>query len=65
MKKYKRIYFSKEGKWHIAEFPLLDIVTQGKTKKKAENNLMDLIGLWTVVFLEKNTVDDFIKELRS
>lgn len=37
------VVFGKEGKWHIASCPMLDIATQGATEKEAKENLTALI----------------------
>lgn len=62
---YKRIYIEKEGKWFVAHFPLFGLASQGKTKKKAEANLVEAVGLYVVAMLENNPVDILIKEMRK
>lgn len=37
------IFITKEGKWFVAECPILDIATQGKTEKEVKENMKDLI----------------------
>jgi len=37
------VTITREGKWFIARCPVMDIVTQGKTKKEAIENIADLI----------------------
>ena len=37
------VVFGKEGKWHIASCPLLDIATQGLTDQEARENITALI----------------------
>lgn len=37
------IFLTKEGKWFVAECPLLDIATQGKTEKEVKKNMEELI----------------------
>ncbi len=38
------IVIMKEGKWFVAECPLLDIATQGKTEEEVKENMKDLIS---------------------
>jgi predicted RNase H-like HicB family nuclease len=38
------IVIAKESKWFVASCPLLDIATQGKTKKEVKENMADLIN---------------------
>lgn len=37
------VLITTEGKWFVAECPLLHIATQGKTEKEAKENIQDLI----------------------
>jgi len=37
------IFITKEGKWFVAECPLLGIATQGRTEKEIKENMKDLI----------------------
>jgi predicted RNase H-like HicB family nuclease len=37
------IFITKEGKWFVAECPILGIATQGKTEKEVKENMKDLI----------------------
>ena len=38
------IVLSRDGKWHVAVCPLLDIATQGKTEKEVRENMQELIN---------------------
>ena len=38
------IVIMKEGKWFVAECPLFDIATQGKTEEEVKENMKDLIS---------------------
>ena len=62
---YKRIYTEKEGKIFVSHFPLFGLASEGKTKKKAEANLVEAVGLYVVAMLENNSVDVFIEEMRK
>lgn len=37
------VVITMEGKWYVAECPVLHIATQGKTEKEAKENMLDLI----------------------
>jgi predicted RNase H-like HicB family nuclease len=37
------IFITKEGKWFVAECPILGIATQGKSEKEVKENMKDLI----------------------
>lgn len=65
MKKYKRIYIETEGKWFVSHFPLFGLASQGRTKKEAEANLIEAVGLYVVTMLENNSVNIFIEEMRK
>jgi predicted RNase H-like HicB family nuclease len=37
------VFILKEGKWFVAECPILNIATQGRTEKEVKENIKDLI----------------------
>lgn len=37
------VFIMKEGKWFVAECPILNIATQGRTEKEVKMNMKDLI----------------------
>jgi len=37
------VFVTKEGTWFIAECPILNIATQGRTEKEVKDNMKDLI----------------------
>ena len=37
------VFIAREGKWFVAECPILGIATQGKTDKEVRENMRDLI----------------------
>jgi len=37
------VFILKEGKWFVAECPILSIATQGRTEKEVKENIKDLI----------------------
>lgn len=37
------IFITTENKWFVAECPILNIATQGRTEKEAKENMKDLI----------------------
>jgi len=36
-------FITKEGKWFVAECPILNIATQGRTENEVKKNMKDLI----------------------
>jgi predicted RNase H-like HicB family nuclease len=53
----------KQGKWYIAHCPPLDLSTQGKTAKEAQDNLIEASQLFIISCLERGTLDQALKEL--
>lgn len=37
------VFISKEGKWFVAECPILGIATQGQSEEETKENMKDLI----------------------
>ncbi len=37
------VFITTEGKWFVAECPIFNIATQGKTEKEVKENIKDLI----------------------
>jgi predicted RNase H-like HicB family nuclease len=37
------VFIMKEGRWFVAECPILNIATQGRTEKEVKANMKDLI----------------------
>ncbi len=37
------VFITKEGKWFVAECPILNIATQGRTENEVKENIEDLI----------------------
>ena len=37
------IFINREGKWFVAECPVLNLATQGRTEKEVRENMKDLI----------------------
>lgn len=37
------VFITMEDKWHVAECPVLNIATQGRTEKEVKENMKDLI----------------------
>ncbi|GEM_PF-5455980 len=38
------VFVAREGRWFVAECPMLNIATQGRTKKEVRENMKDLIS---------------------
>ncbi len=53
----------REGDWHIAHCPPLDITTQGRSASEAKKNLMEAAELFIISCLERQTLDQALKEL--
>ncbi len=52
----------KKGKWFIASCSILDVHTQGETKKKAKENLIEALHLFLISCFERGTVEQVLKE---
>lgn len=52
----------KKGKWYISSCPLLDVVSQGRTEKKAKENLIEAVSLFFMSCIERNTLDEVLRE---
>lgn len=52
----------KKGKWFISCCPVLDVYSQGETKRKALNNLIEALSLFLVSCFERGTLDKIMKE---
>ena len=51
-----------DDKWFIASCPVLDVCSQGKTEKKATQNLTDALTLFLMSCFERGTLDAVLKE---
>jgi predicted RNase H-like HicB family nuclease len=52
----------KKRKCYVASCPVLDVVTQGDTEKKARDNLIDALTLFLTTCIEMGTLDDVLKQ---
>lgn len=52
----------KKGKFYISCCPLMDVCSQGETKKKALYNLSDALSLFFVSCFERGTLDEVLKQ---
>ncbi len=52
----------KKGKWYVSSCPLLDVVSQGRTEKRAKENLIEAVSLFFMSCIEKNTIDEVLRE---
>lgn len=55
--------FSKEGKWHFAECPELDLIDQGRTMRDAVENLTQMICETLVAAIENGKMTDMMQTL--
>jgi predicted RNase H-like HicB family nuclease len=53
---------AKKGKWFVSSCPVLDVHSQGKTEKKAKENLVEALFLFLTSCLERNTLDEVLRE---
>lgn len=56
------VTYKKKAKWYVAACPVLDVVTQGTTKKKAETNLKEALSLFFEYCIEEGTLDEVLKQ---
>lgn len=56
------IQIRKKGKWYISSCASLDVVSQGRTEKKAKENLDEAISLFLMSCIERNTIDEVLRE---
>jgi len=52
----------KKGKWFISSCPILDVYSQGRTEKKAKENLVEALSLFFSSCFERNVLDEVLKE---
>ncbi|MBA3030992.1 MAG: hypothetical protein FP816_19570 [Desulfobacteraceae bacterium] len=52
----------KKRKWYIASCPILDVVTQGDTEKKARDSLIDALTLFLSTSIEMGTLNEVLKQ---
>lgn len=53
---------NKKGSYYISSCPILDVMSQGKTEKKALNNLVDALSLFFISCIERGTLAEALKE---
>lgn len=56
------VLIATEGKWFVAECPLLHIATQGKTEKEVKKNIQDLIKEY---LNDPDTSKEYLKDITS
>ena len=56
------IFINREGKWFVAECPVLDLATQGKTEKEVRGNMKELLQDY---LRDADTPKDFLKQYYS
>lgn len=52
----------KDGNYYISYCEVLDVWSQGKTQKKAEENLTEAVRLFLMNCFERGTLDKVLKE---
>ena len=53
------LFINREGKWFVAECPLLNLATQGKTEKEVRENMKELLQDY---LQDADTPKDFLKQ---
>jgi predicted RNase H-like HicB family nuclease len=56
------IFINREGKWFVAECPLLNVATQGRTEKEVRENMKDILQEY---LRDIGTPKEFLKKLNS
>jgi predicted RNase H-like HicB family nuclease len=52
----------REGEFHVASCPVLDVHSQGKTERKAMENLKEAMTLFLETCFEMKTLDEVMKD---
>ncbi len=52
----------KEGEWYISGCKILDVFSQGKSKKEAQDNLSEALSLFFISCLERGVLDKVLKD---
>lgn len=47
---------------YVVTCPILDICSQGSTKKEAEKNIREAVGLFLLSCIERDTLNEVLKE---
>lgn len=51
----------KDDGWYVATCSILDVHSQGKTMKKAKENLREALSLFLISCFERGTLDEVLK----
>ncbi|CAN2039971.1 Type II toxin-antitoxin system HicB family antitoxin [Candidatus Magnetomoraceae bacterium gMMP-15] len=52
----------KQEKWYVSSCPIMDVYSQGETKEKAKNNLIEALTGFFISCIERGTLNDVLKE---
>jgi predicted RNase H-like HicB family nuclease len=52
----------KQGKWFISWCPVLDLYSQGETREKAVENIIEAVQLFVLSCFERGTLDEVLKQ---
>ncbi len=52
----------KRGRWFISSCPVLDVHSQGETRQRAEENLIDALTSFLVSCYERGTLEEVLRE---
>ena len=52
----------KQGPWFVSSCPVLDVCSQGRTRKQAQENLVEALQLFLVSCYERGTLSQVLRE---
>jgi len=53
---------AKKGKWYVSSCPVLGVMSQGETEKKALENLVEALVLFLTSCYERGTLEKVLKQ---
>lgn len=56
------VAIKKRRKWYLASCPVFDVHSQGETREKAKENLIEALELFLVSCIERETLDKVLKD---
>ena len=62
MKLHLSIQIWQKGSWYLAKCPELDFVSQGRTRKEAQENFMEVIEIQVEEMSKMDTLEEYLDE---
>jgi predicted RNase H-like HicB family nuclease len=62
MQLHLSIQIWQKGSWYLAKCPELDFVSQGRTRKEAQENLMEVIEIQFEEMTRMGTLEEYLDE---